>query len=159
MRVIRDKKRVLRVLLIEDDPDQAELIIEEVRKVPARIDWDQDVVETEYELLERRTKVLAAGYDACVIDGMIQWTHNRPDAPPRPDEVREEGLAGAGIRCARSLRDGGFRSPILLYTVLRDEEVKWGDRPPQVEYAEKTDSIEPLVEWLRAVGRGEARRR
>src|SRR5262245_36884025 len=113
----------MRVLLVEDDGDQASEIAGELR---ARFGGViVEVLPTEYDLVQRMPEIIKRPPEVILLDVMLRRT---PMVQGQEIEFPlDVGFShDAGIRCAKSLRDKGSKVPIILYSVLDPSDVADG---------------------------------
>ena len=124
------------ILLVEDDPWQADAIEETLREraKTAGIDLDVTIADSESDaqakLVHRGGEMRQfAGY---VIDLMLPWSQS--EHPPEPDDAAVLGPGGmeAGLRLVDRIKlgrgtRGGRRNavaPVFLYTIIENPKAK-----------------------------------
>lgn len=114
----------LRILMVEDDPVQIEVMEEALRR--GLREASIDLIRTEHEFCSKLEKIAANPPDVAVIDVMLRWTDPSPDLPKPPPEVIKEGHYKAGVRCQALLgsRPDTRKIPVILYTVLEQDDFK-----------------------------------
>lgn len=135
----------LKILMVEDDPVQIEVMEEALRRglKEARI----DLIRTEHEFCSRLEKIAANPPDVAVIDVMLRWTDPSPDLPKPPPEVVAGGHYKAGVRCQALLgsRPDTRKIPVILYTVLEQDDFKEhpieGQRVERLSKESDSDSL------------------
>ena len=142
------RKRV-RILLVEDDPIQAAWIrMNLVQVYTSEPEW----IDTESEFQLNLGKIVSYPPDVVIMDVMLSWAEASESIPPRPDDVRQEGMYRAGLRCQDLLSKSSETStvPVILYTVqnLKDLGSELEDMPANVLYLPKEADIGPLVEQI-----------
>ncbi len=144
----------LRVVLLEDDPLQAEDHADKIRQWHPEGGFDPEVVPTESQFrarLERGDWDGAGQPDAFILDVMVPWAAPSPRMPPPPPDVVDGGYFRAGIRCAQMVR-GHFssepRPAIALLTVLDRSGI---DVPPGTRYFGKEGALNDLKRWLESL--------
>ena len=137
----------MNVLLVEDDPLQAEAILDQLKEsFPASRTLH---VTTEREFRERLTEVADFAPNVAIIDVMLRWADPGPDVEQSvPEEVRREKHYRAGLRCQRLLSEklGPKSPPVIIYTVL--ERTDLNKLPEAVEYLPKGGDLNPLIQKL-----------
>ena len=114
----------MRVVLLEDNPVQAEMMLEEFQRC-LRLRKEQLLyIRTEAEFLSRMDEIVRFSPDVAVLDVMVMWSVPTPDAPERPPNVKEEGYYVAGVRCAAALRTRLPGAPIIFYTIVDPAELE-----------------------------------
>ncbi|GEM_PF-2256619 len=145
-----EKAKKIEILLFEDDYMQARGIsVGLEREFPAA---DIIVVASEYDFYEGITNDTfgALRPNLAILDVLGRWANPSPVMPEPPREVSDGGFFGAGIRCARKLRDNNSTKsvPIIFYTVLGPEKL-----PQDVEslgrVIKKSGDLEPLFMAVR----------
>src|SRR5258708_5755898 len=99
-----------RVLIIEDDKTQADLLKHEIEK---HIGLTSDIISTELEFWNRYEKM---NHQIAVVDMMLRWTDPAPDMQMPPAHIIKEGFFTAGLRCCRALRKKNI--PCVVFTAL-----------------------------------------
>ena len=137
----------MKVLLVEDDPLQAEAILEQLEESfpESRVLH----ISTECEFRERIDEITDFAPEAAIVDMMLRWADPRPDVNQAvPEEVRREKHYRAGLRCQRLLSEKlGPKSPrVIIYTVLEKTDIY--ELPENVEYLAKEGDLAPLLAKL-----------
>ena len=114
----------MRIVYLEDNPVQAETMLEEFRR-SLRID-PQDIlrIKTEAEFLSRIDEIRQFGPDLAVLDVMVIWSNPSPKAPPQSAEAKKDGYFEAGVRCAMALRQALPELAVILYTIVEATELR-----------------------------------
>lgn len=141
----------MRVVLLEDDPRQAEYHSDLIRGWDPNGAIEVEVVATESRFRERLDSGAWEGEarpGAWILDVMVPWETPRPGMKAPPSDVVTGGYFRAGIRCAHLLRKrfpADSRPAIVLLTVLdrRGLEV-----PPGTRYIAKEGELNDLRRWL-----------
>jgi len=147
----------LRVVLLEDDPHQAEYHADQIRMWDPEGGFNAEVVPTESQFRERleRGDWDGAGQpDAWILDVMVPWATPSPRMPPPPPDVVDGGYFRAGIRCAQMVRVR-FRSepkPAIAFLTVLDRNGL--DIPPGTRYFSKKGSLNELKRWLEGLRTG-----
>lgn len=146
----------MRILLVEDDPLQAESILASLKAHFAEIGIHH--LSTEQEFRAKLDEIAASPPDLVILDVMLRWTDPSPEMEVPPEEVRREKHYRAGLRCQRLLseRMGDNCPPILLYTILETEDV--GILPQGVEHLSKSSDLKPLVKRIKELQQRQAPR-
>ena len=107
------------LLVVEDDPDQADTIEKALRRRFSS--HDVLVVETESEFRQGLLEITEHPPDVAIIDIILRWSEPDPPIPERPREVDEEGIQRAGLRCEQLLRHepATAKVPVIFYTVTK----------------------------------------
>jgi CheY-like chemotaxis protein len=106
------------ILLVEDDPDQAELIKSklnaEFRECVVR------VISTESDFRRSVDGIANDPPAVVVMDIMLRWCDVGPDMPAQPEDVLLEGYSRAGVRCCQLLKEDPRtrNTPVVVYSVL-----------------------------------------
>jgi CheY-like chemotaxis protein len=108
----------MRVVIVEDDYQQAELVTSWLRKAWPRIEVER--IETELEFRKRLPALSARPPNVFIIDVMLRWADPSPDMEEPPSEILNEGFYRAGLRCVKLLRQdaGTSRVPVILQSAL-----------------------------------------
>lgn len=107
----------MKILFLEDDPDQAESIETALKKAFP----DEKIVScsTESELLETLTTIAIGDLYFVVLDAMVPWCFPSEDMPIPPVEVQADGIRYAGKRCLGEIRKKfGPDLPVWIYSIL-----------------------------------------
>lgn len=139
----------MRILLLEDDPDQAlDIQAEIAHRFPGA---EIEHLYTESDFMARLDDVVHHPPDGIIMDVMLPWAKPSPNMPPCPESVRSEGQKFAGFRCASRLWAAGVRVPMIFYTVLRDNDLMRDRRWAECEamYVQKKASFDSLVDRIR----------
>jgi CheY-like chemotaxis protein len=144
----------VKILIVEDDPLQVDLIFPSLVKAFHRGEIKN--ISTEHEFRARLDEISNDPPDVVVMDVMLRWTDPAPDMPVWPDDVRLEGHYLAGIRCSRLLAENNITRhiPVILYTVLTEKDLEHHlgrSRDPQstVCFLQKNGDAEPLIQKIR----------
>lgn len=110
----------MKILLLEDDPDQAESVETVLKKAfPSR---SLVSCSTESELLDILKTIDVGDLDFAVLDAMVPWCFPSEDMPIPPIEVQSQGIRYAGKRCLAEIRRKyGAEVPVWVYSVLSSE--------------------------------------
>lgn len=135
------------ILLVEDDHLQAELIEEELTK---RFPEHQvERIATELAFRKALDQLCQQPPAVVVMDVMLRWTDPTPELEMPPEDIQEEGIFRAGLRCRELMqqREETREVPVILYTVLahRDLEEDLEELGEAVPFLTKESSLEPLV--------------
>ena len=105
------------LLVVEDDPEQAEAIANALRRRCRN--HDVLVVETESEFRRRLAEISEHPPDVAIIDVILRWSDPDPPIPKRPAGVDEGGIQKAGLRCEQLLvlNPATAQVPVIFYTV------------------------------------------
>ncbi|MEQ8208255.1 MAG: hypothetical protein RH917_00365 [Lacipirellulaceae bacterium] len=110
----------MRILLLEDDPKQAEGI---TLSITDRFDAEVVRIATESEFRLAIRKEFALSADLAVLDVMVRWTDPSLNMPRRPEDVCAEGPPRAGLRCLALLREVAPEMPVIAYTILEEDDL------------------------------------
>lgn len=137
----------MRILLVEDDPLQAESILASLKAHFAGMGIKH--LSTEQEFRAKLDEIAASPPDLVILDVMLRWTDPSPGLEVPPEEVRRERHYRAGLRCQRLLSQklGDDCPPILLYTILETDDV--GPLPSGVDHLSKSSDLGPLIVRIR----------
>jgi hypothetical protein len=148
-----------RILLIEDDPVQAETFANRIaeyfpgRKVVSFESESEfyDFVNQEYVKLTTNFDLMV---DAVIADVMIPWTLPSPGASPPPDNVVKEGHTRAGIRCLALFREKfGDKTPWVLFSILPSDWLREAAANSVNTFiVNKEQSFEDLVKAVTSAG-------
>jgi CheY-like chemotaxis protein len=137
------------IVLIEDDPVQAELMENSIKSKLGAETWR---IPTESDFDVKFEDIATKAPVAIVIDIMLRWTDPAEEMPPTPvDYDKTDGYRRAGLRCRKRLsEDQRTQSiPVIIYTVLRREPL--GEGIPECQYLQKGDGLEHLLERLQQI--------
>lgn len=110
-----------KLVFLEDDPVQSEWLTEELREeFPDAL---IELITSEFAFRERIEAFKSSGPDAFILDVMVRWTKPSAEIEDPPIDAKIGGYYRAGIRCAELLRAQGINSPILLYTILENNDI------------------------------------
>jgi CheY-like chemotaxis protein len=142
----------MKILVIEDDPLQIEMIVEFLESLPGNT---VTVIQTELEFQERLAEIEREPPDLFVIDVILRWTDPQPNAQRPPKEVAEGGRERAGFRCHTRLleQDATREVPIILYSHLDGTHFERQLRalPPSTLYLQKDSDFAPLLDAIRTL--------
>lgn len=140
----------MRVLLVEDDHDQADFIKGFLGQELAGSEIE--LIRTEHEFRGRLDAIAERPPDVVVMDVMLRWTDPSPAMEPRPQDVKEGGIFEAGLRCRAQLADRPATAavPVILYTVLERDDL---DAKYQAMHLGKEADSESLVHAIRSLTR------
>lgn len=144
----------MRILLVEDDPVQAEWI----RMNLARVFGSEiERIYTESQFQASLSKIVARPPHIVIMDVMLSWAETSKSIPAMPDDVRQDGEYRAGLRCQELLgkSDGTRQVPVVLYSVqnVTDLGSDLDEMPENVLYLPKEADIGPLVDLIRELVR------
>lgn len=144
-----------RILIVEDDYLQAELIENALRREP---EFTQDAAEIERLSTEKQFhlqfEAMASNPpDVIVMDVMLRWDDPAPNMEPPPPEIKKEGFYRAGLRNERMLTQDPRTSniPVVLYTLIADIDLEGIPGRPGVSYLPKDSRLDPLVQLIRSL--------
>ena len=115
----------MHILLVEDDPLQAELIEEFLLDVTAFPKAVVDRISTESGFRARFKDIATKNPDVVIMDIMLRWADPSPDFELPPDDIAEEGFYRGGLRCEKMLSQDSRTSeiPVILYTILSNGDL------------------------------------
>ena len=146
----------MNIVLVEDDPRQAETIIREVKRHVNNA--DVTLIKTEWAFREHLSALAESPPDLVVLDVMLRWQDPSPNMVDPPEEVEREGFFKAGLRCARLLDEVDFKKkvPILLFTILKEGDLDEDlvDLPSNVVHLPKSKDLSILVANVKKYARG-----
>jgi len=114
-----------KVLLVEDDPEQAQRV-EKAIKVCFK-DVSVQRIRTEADFYQFADEIAADALpDLVILDVMLPWASAVPDFPAPPEEVKRDGFFRAGLRCQRFLADNAKtrKIPVVLYSILEAKDLR-----------------------------------
>lgn len=144
------------ILIVEDDNMQLDMIQEVLFRTFRDVQFSD--IQTEHEFYQEIPTILASPPDLILMDLMLRWTHPAPpsEMPPMPEDVESQGYYRAGIRCIRKIMAASSEPPpILLFTVLADEDVARDldtlrkEGSIHVAYLQKTAPVSDLIKGIR----------
>ena len=140
----------MRILVVEDDPLEAELIRDSLEHAFPNIVIE--VVSTEYGFRSRLDKITVKPPDIFIIDVMLRWADPSEQIPEPPKDVTEEGYYRAGLRCQRLLasREETKNKTVILYTVLERHDLNLEERSRNVIHLRKDSDPSALIRLIRA---------
>ena len=144
------------IVLLEDDPLQEDFIKSKLEEAGAFPQAKVIVIRTESEFRNRLEEIVQLQPSVVVLDVMVRWADPAPDMELPTEDVRREKYYTAGIRCAGLLANACSETPIILYTILEESDLRERlDRlPKSVVHLGKGLEITPLIEKIREVARG-----
>jgi CheY-like chemotaxis protein len=140
------------VLIVEDDPFQAASMIEALEGNFSSSNSTIQRISTESQFREKFDEIANNPPDVITMDIMLRWADPSPDMKPRPEDVKEEGIFKAGLRCEKLL-EGNAKTrhiPVILYTILSNEDLS--DDIPEREnvlHLPKSSDLYPLIKAIR----------
>ena len=148
----------MQILLLEDNPIQAEMMLEKFERCLRLSKEEILYIRTESEFLSRMPEIVRFKPDIAVLDTMMMWSVPRPDAPERPAKVKEEGYYVAGVRCAEALRRALPDTPMIFYTIVDPGELESylrqnANTVAEVSIVPKGPNLGEIVDRIRAVVR------
>lgn len=143
----------MRIVLVEDDFTQADLIHARLQEAFRRADIVR--VRTEREFRTRIKEFVKQPPDVFLIDVMLRWSDPAPDWDSVPEEVEQQGFYRAGIRCARLVRENERikNVPVIFYTVLEHNDLADDitSLTGKLSHLRKESDARPLIQQIRAV--------
>lgn len=139
------------ILLVEDDPQQAESISRAIQKRFPQ--YAVKVVDTEYTFrtyVEEMVRI-ASIPQMVICEVMLPWEYPEPVTPDTPPEVKEGTFRKAGLRCWRYFREKVEfqRVPWIYFTVLDDITIEFAQHADLLtSYVQKSGSILPFLEEM-----------
>jgi hypothetical protein len=115
----------MRIVYLEDNPIQAESMLEEFRRWLPLETRDILFVKTEAEFMSRLNEIEAFDPTVAVLDVMVIWCSPRPNMPQPPQNVLNEGYYMAGARCAEALCSRLPELPIVFYTIVEGADLQF----------------------------------
>lgn len=109
-----------KILFLEDDPDQAESINADLRKIFP----EADIITcfTESDLLETINGISPGELHFALLDAMVPWCFPSEYMPIPPEDVQMEGTRYAGRRCLAAIRKRfGQDLLVVIYSVLTSD--------------------------------------
>jgi CheY-like chemotaxis protein len=141
-----------RILIVEDDHQQVELIEKALHKEPQFAGSDTKIqrISTERQFVDGFNEISSNPPHVILMDVMLRWDD------PSPDFQLPKGYEGfhrAGLRNTEILaKDQRTRNiPVILYTLLTEENLKGIPERPNVFYLSKVSTLEPMVQLVRSV--------
>lgn len=146
----------MRILLLEDNPVQAKIMLEEFERCLHLEKKDLLPIRTESEFLSRMDEILRFRPNVTVLDVMVMWSVPSPDAPEQPANVKKEGYFVAGVRCAVVLRRALPDAPMIFYTIVETVELESYVRENAKSVADvstimKGPDLEGILDEIRAL--------
>ena len=142
------------ILIVEDDPLQAELMIDAIKADSVLTEARIDRISTESQFQQRFVEITKNPPSLITIDIMLRWADASPLVDPQsvPDEVKENGVYEAGLRCEQLLANHPTTRlvPVILYTIVSKEDL--GEELPQrrnVLHLPKDSDLSPLIWAIR----------
>jgi len=114
--------RPQRIVLLEDDYLQRDSICAGLKGRYKNLSIQS--IATERQFVDSLDAILKEPPDLFILDVMVRWTNPSPDMEPMPEEMRKQGFYRAGIRCEARIREQGCDTPVVLYTVLEDDDLR-----------------------------------
>lgn len=143
----------MKIILVEDDYLQSQLIISEIHKHLSPNKIDIHLFETESDFRKQLVSIETILPDIILLDIMLRWTDPSANVEEFPNDVKEEGFYTAGFRCQKIISNNKILQniPIILYTVLdkTDLKEKLEDTPKTVKLLTKDISV--LIDHLKAI--------
>lgn len=138
-------KKAYKILLVEDDYLYEEFVTQKIREV--RRNTTIQVIVTESDFRNSLDDIVNHPPDAIIMDCMLPWENPKPNPSDRPQEVEQEGVTRAGIRCIGLLRDKGVSVETILFSALPEEELKdeINALPRSVTFQSKNTDILPFL--------------
>lgn len=147
----------MRVVLIEDDPDQARKITTALRK--AFDDLEVRLIESELEFRDRVDELISPVPAVILMDVMV-----RKVPKGAPDDVElalsdEDAFHQAGFRCEKLLRARSMDVPVIIYSVLDREDLteSLAKVSSRTRYIRKEYHLHPLINQIRTFLEGATR--
>jgi DNA-binding NarL/FixJ family response regulator len=110
------------LVLLEDDPVQSELLVEELTaEFP---EASIMLITSESEFQSRIDEFTNSPPDVFILDVMVRWTKPSPNLDSNSENRKSNGYYRAGIDCAKLLRTSGINTPIILYTILENNDIR-----------------------------------
>lgn len=107
------------------------------------------VVPTESDFCTHLDRLTAHPPTAIIMDMMIRWADTTDGGGPKvPEDVSAAGPWRAGKRCLERLRQRGIQSPVALYSVLDEEDLR-EDRLEGVRLFPKAPDLSAIISWIR----------
>lgn len=144
------------ILIVEDDPLQAELMIEAINADALLGKSRVERISTEFLFRQKFEEIVRDRPDVITIDIMLRWADASPmvTVETTPKEVVEKGIFEAGLRCERLLSKEPQTKhiPIIFYTIVSEEDL--GEGLPQranLLHIPKDSDLSPLIRAIRDV--------
>ncbi len=139
------------IILVEDDHNQAEWMIQALKKRLPKANLR--LIKTEHDFMDAIDEFEREPPAVIVLDIMLRWADAAPLMPEPPEEVVRNKHYRAGIRCVRELqgRKAAKNIPIVLYTILDRRDIRWeldefGDGP--LFYIPKGADLTPFLDGV-----------
>ena len=147
---------IMRILLLEDNPAQAEMMREEFVRCLRLKKGELLYIRTEAEFVSRIDEIVRFRPNFTVLDVMVIWSLPSPDAPERPAKVKQEGYYVAGVRCAVALRTALPGTRMVFYTIVDSVELESyvrerAESVADVPIISKGPDLGELVDKIRAI--------
>jgi CheY-like chemotaxis protein len=144
-----------RILIVEDDYLQVDLIETALRKEPdfSPTKATIDRISTEKQFHTRFEGIKNNPPDIIIMDVMLRWDDPAPNMEPPPLEIKREGFYRAGLRNEKKLasEEKTRDIPVILYTLLKDIDLEGMPERSKVKYLPKDSSLDPLVQLVRSL--------
>jgi len=110
----------MKIILVEDNHFFVQRIREDLFKKIKNLNLVQ--IQTELEFRKNIENIISPTPDLIIVDVMLRWTNPSPSMELPPNEILEEGLFSAGIRCKEILLQHKINEevPILIISALDD---------------------------------------
>ena len=141
-----------RILIVEDDHNQVELIEKALYKEPQFAGGGANIqrISTERQFVDHFKEIASNPPHVILMDVMLRWDDASPDFQ-QPEGY--EGFHRAGLRNTAILaKDPRTRNvPVILYTFLSEDNLKGMPERPNVLYLPKVSTLEPMVQLVRSL--------
>jgi CheY-like chemotaxis protein len=144
----------MQILLVEDDPLQAELVTEFLTSQSAFPSAVIRRISTESQFRSNFEDIASNNPDVIIMDIMLRWADPAPEFELPPEDIAEEGFYRAGLRCERLLANDPRTSdiPIILYTILGNGDLSEElPQRPQTMYLAKDFEPKEIVALISKV--------
>lgn len=146
----------MKMLIIEDDHRQAELIYHGLKRYFPRANIDR--ISTESEFVSRFEDIANNPPDYVVLDVILRWTDPSPEMDSTPAQIKKEGFHRAGLRCAKMLMEDKrtSSSQVIIYSVLEFSNIEpdlreLGDLSRRIIRLRKDYDVDNLVNTIRSL--------
>ncbi len=144
---------MLKLLLVEDDPIQAEMLISEFEDEFRDVEIKRIVTEKQFR--DEITNIESFAPDLIILDVMIRWANHAQDITVSPEPIEAEGMYRAGFRCLKLISDSKrlYDTPVILHSILQKGDLReeLDGLPKHIVVSSKGAPREELFMFVRSV--------